>query len=243
MENYRLRINEAVKSHNHRALLSLMNNSMYSSRILPTRLFLNVLMKNFHDVIISYSRAPILVKRNVSVHFTTLSNSNSNDFLVKLIDNNNSEVIAEVECRVMVMSKPRAPASCFSINISAGHTKNQYSKTGNRRPVNNGPGYGTIIRAFICAASKKLGALGVTQMSAFITNRNKAAALSGALKQPVSGYIMNKLGFSKNTNRNTSNRIAPHTRQLLFKNVSGDWSNVPTPALNSVMNDIFRNSV
>ena len=239
MEDFKTKVNAAVKTNNHRALLNLMNNTTYGSRI-PTSLFEDALLKKFHDLIMSYSQAPILVKRNVDVQFIPYSRSNQNSFAVKFINRINSELIAEVKCQVRIYVKPKIPKSSFSIEISSGHTENKYSKSGNSRPANNSPGYGTIIRAFICAAAKKLGAIGVTQTSAYMSNKNKAAALAGTLKQPVSAYIMNKLGFNKNTNRNNSNTLAPHSRQLLFKNVKGDWSNIPTPSLNAVMNGILH---
>ena len=240
MENFKKNAMAAHTARNHTRLMTLMNNKTYGS-IIPKKLLREILIPKFCETIVEYGKAPILQKRNVEVQCTPEPTNAGSDFKVKFIDRNTSTIIAELECGVSIYSSDGR--TYFSTRISLGRTENRYSKTGNLRPVNNGPGYGTIIRAFVCAASKKLGAIGVNQSSAFLSNKNKAAALAGTLKQPVSAYIMNKLGFNKNLNRNSTKPLASHARVLYFKNVkTGSFANLPTPALNSVMRNIMRNT-
>jgi len=240
MENFKKNATAAYTARNHKRLMTLMNNKNFGS-IIPKKLLREILVPKFCETIVAYGKAPILVKRGVEVQCTPEPTNSRGDFTVKFVDRSTSNTIAELTCGVSIYSDDGKVY--FSTRLSLGRTENRYSSKGNLRPTNNGPGYGTIIRAFVCAASKKLGAIGVNQSSAFLSKNNKAAALAGTLKQPVSAYIMNKLGFNKNLNRNGTNPLAPYSRVLYFKNItSGTWANLPTPALNSVMKNIFRNS-
>jgi hypothetical protein len=238
MENFKKNLKTAYNTKNLGRMISLVNNKNYGSMV-PSRMVRAVLVTKFCELIASYGKAPILQKRNVEVKCIPGSDNSKYDFIIKFIDRANGNTIAELNCAISMHS---ADKFFFTTKISLGRTENRYSKSGNLRPTNNGPGYGTIIRAFFCAASKKLGAVAVTQSSSFLTNQNKAAALAGTLKQPVSAYIMNKLGFNKNTNRNVNNPLNNHTRVLFFKNFkTGTFANLPTPALNSVMSNIMKN--
>jgi len=237
MENFRKNVKAAYNAKNVSRLMALMNNKNHGE-IVPNRMLRALLIPKFCELIESYGKAPILQRRNVEVRCIPEPANSNGDFTIKFIDRNTSDTIAELACGLSIYHDERV---FFTTRISLGRTENRYSKTGNLRPANNGPGYGTIIRAFMCAASKKLGAAAVNQTSDFMSNKNKAAATAGTLKQPVSAYIMNKLGFNKNLNRNKNDPLAPHARVLYFKNLkSGNFSNIPTPALNAVMNDIMR---
>lgn len=237
MENLRAKVNASIQSNNHRMLINLMNGP--NKELIPNRILNSMLIKKFCNLIESYGKADILVRRNVEVRCTRAPTNSNASFIVEFINRDNSDLIARVNCGLYIERKPK---TFFYTRILLGRTENRYSKTGNLRPVNNGPGYGTIIRAFICAASKKLGALATTQTSAFLNQKNKQAAIAGTLNQPVSAYIMNKLGFSKNTNRNLTDPLAPHERKLFYKNMKvNNWPNLPTPELNSVMNSIITN--
>jgi hypothetical protein len=237
MENFKKNAMTAYTSGNHVRLMTLMNNKTWG-KIIPQKLLREILIPKFCETIVAYGEAPILQRRGVTVTCVPEPVNARGDFTVRFIDHNTSTTIAELMCGLSIKSD--GARTYFSVKISLGRTENRYSSKGNLRPTNNGPGYGTIIRAFVCAAAKKLGAIGVDQSSAFLSVNNKSAALAGTLKQPVSAYIMNKLGFNKNLERNGVNPLAPHSRVLLFKNVKGNWTNRPTPELNAVMNTILR---
>ena len=244
MSTIQNQIREAIKTRNHRTLLNLAHKvETQGLGHVQTSVLDAVYVDKMCELINSYGTASILKKRNVAVECSRYK-KHSDQFAVMFKDNNrNSAIIAGMICRVTVTVMP----PMFIVELLSGETTNNYSKTGKLRPANNGPGYGTIIRAFVCAAAKKLGAIGVKQTSAYVREANKQAAREGRLAQPVSAYIMNKLGFTKNV-LNKSNPLSAQERILWFKKSNlntftppNTWPNVPTTALNSVMSNIFKN--
>jgi len=119
-----------------------------------------------------------------------------------------------------------------------------------------GKGYGTILRALVCKAAKKIGLVRVEQLSGALTEKNRANAAKAmeahrklknvapnnnienlkkaASWRPVSAYIMNKLGFEINKRENPNQgKVYTESRTLHLKNA-------PTPKLNALVNAILR---
>ena len=121
-----------------------------------------------------------------------------------------------------------------TINLESGYTVSNYSKTGPLRPV-NGPGYGTMLRALVVDAAKKLGYAHAYQGSAIVSNENNVKFTRGEITRPVSAWIMNKLGFNINRvfREPGETKIHSENRSLALKNRN-------TPKLNAVVREIFN---
>ena len=145
------------------------------------------------------------------------------------------ETIAGIIVSLEVGWLKRTPgAIVITLNLESGSTLPNYSKTGPMRPA-SGPGYGTILRALIVHAAKKLGYNKVLQTSAYVTNENNLKFIKGEITRPVSAWIMNKLGFNINKviKEPGTNKIKYEERVLILKNRN-------TPKLNAVVREIFN---
>jgi hypothetical protein len=180
--------------------------------------------------------SPILFeKRGIEIRATTKpQNNNRKSFsthFIALVKNDKN--IAGMDAGIKVSVQEGKMNSWVELN--SGWTHRNYSKTGPLRPT-NGPGYGTIIRALIVNAAKKIGCMGAMQNSAIVSNENKNKFANGRISRPVSAHIMNKLGFNtKSVEKEPgTNRIKSEHRFLRL--------NTNTPKLNAVVRNILAAS-
>lgn len=171
----------------------------------------------------------LLAKRRVEIR-SALKNNNLSSHVIELVKD--GKVIAAMETGIQISI--RGGQMSALIKLKSGWTLPNYSKNGPMRPA-NGHGYGTILRAIIVHAAKKLKFLGATQNSVLVSKENHNKFNKGIIKRPASAWIMNKLGFNiENVNIIPgTNKVKAEHRVLRLKNA--------TPKLNAVIRNIFGN--
>ena len=189
----------------------------------------SLLNAKFTDTINAMSPS-LLQKKGIEIRVEPRTkNYSTTTHFVALVKNGKD--IAGIDIGLRVSDRGGAVNKWVDLNF--GWTLSNYSKNGPMRP-NSGPGYGTIIRALVLHAARKIGCMAAIQDSAIVSNENKNKFARGNLKRPVSAWIMNKLGFSVNSvNKEPgTNKIKSEHRTLRL--------NKNTPQLNAVIRNILN---